>query len=74
MAEDIFKGIYNILKCFVITMFLGKYLPLLMDYILYIFITENHHYFNSIFVFTVVSKPLKIMYNYILMYDFFFSI
>ncbi|XOQ58705.1 MAG: Endonuclease III [Clostridium sp.] len=60
------KLLFVILKCFLILVLFGLFLPKFMDYVLYYFIIKPHVYQNSLFVYNVFNKDLTIIYNYII--------
>jgi hypothetical protein len=55
--------ILPLIKCFLILIIFGYYLPLLIDYFLF-YIMRSNYYDNSIFVNYIVDKNNKIIYNY----------
>ncbi len=64
MKDDYFNFIIVIIKCFFILLVFGLYLPQILDWILFLFITEKYQHFNSIFVCSEVYKNFKIIYKY----------
>lgn len=53
-----------LLKCFLVLLVFGTFLPSLIDYVLY-YMYKSNYYDNSIFVNDIVDKNGKIIYNYI---------
>ncbi len=63
------KTIITLIKCFLILLFLGCLLPKALDLILYNFFMKNKSYENSTLVFKNINLKIKIIYNYILVFN-----
>jgi hypothetical protein len=57
------------LKCFFILVFFGVFLPKCIDFVIYNFVVKPHSYDNSIFVYSIFSKNMNIIYNYIIVFN-----
>jgi hypothetical protein len=58
------KFLFVTLKCFLILMVFGLFLPKLVDYMLYYFIIKPDVYHNSVFVYNEFNKNITVLYNY----------
>ncbi|PRR86528.1 hypothetical protein CLLU_03290 [Clostridium luticellarii] len=65
LNEKEYNFIIGVLKCFFILIFFGMFLPRCIDLILYNFIVKPHSYDNSIFVNSIFSRNIDLIYNYI---------
>ncbi|OOO63156.1 endonuclease III [Clostridium tepidum] len=63
------KTIITLIKCFLILLFFGSLLPRILDMILYNFFIKNKVYENSTLVFKNIDLKIKIIYNYILVFN-----
>lgn len=61
--------IISILRCFFILVFFGIFLPKFIDFILYNFVIKPHSYDNSIFVYSIFTKNMDIVYNYTIVFN-----
>ncbi|WP_368487816.1 endonuclease III [Clostridium sp. BJN0013] len=61
--------IIEVLKCFLILVFFGMFLPKFIDLIIYNLVVKSHSYDNSIFVYSIFSKNIDIIYNYITVFN-----
>lgn len=72
------KKVYDfailLLECFFILIFLGLFLPRLLEYIFYNFINKPNVYDNSIFVNNLVYKNIDILHNYIVVFNTFLGL
>ena len=57
--------IISIIKCFFILLMFGNYLPKIIDYLLYQYISFHDLHENSTFVYNVISRNRIIIYKYI---------
>lgn len=57
--------IISIIKCFFILLMFGNYLPKIIDYLLYQYISFHDLHENSTFVYNVISRNRLIIYKYI---------
>lgn len=60
------------LKCFIILIVIGIFMPKVVDYLLQNLITNTKIYRNSIVVYKLVDNNYKLVYNYILTFYLFF--
>ena len=70
--KEIWHFIILTIKCFIILLILGVFLPNFMDYLLHNLINDTKIYRNSIFVNKLVDKNYRLVYNYILTFYLFF--
>ncbi|AZV56124.1 endonuclease III [Clostridium sp. AWRP] len=56
------------LKCFFILLFFGIFLPRCIDFVIYNFVVKPHSYENSIFVYSIFSKNMNMIYNYTIVF------
>ncbi|KRU24425.1 hypothetical protein VT91_31800 [Clostridium sporogenes] len=63
------KAIITLIKCFLILLFFGSLLPRVLDSVLYSFFMKNKVYENSTLVFKNIDLKIKIIYNYILVFN-----
>ncbi|RMC96368.1 endonuclease III [Clostridium autoethanogenum] len=57
------------LKCFFILVFFGVFLPRCIDFVIYNFVVKPHSYDNSIFVYSIFGKDIKVIYNYTIIFN-----
>ena len=57
--------IISIIKCFFILLMFGNYLPKIINYLLYQYISFHDLHENSTFVYTVINRNRIIIYKYI---------
>ena len=57
--------IISIMKCFFVLLIFGNYLPKILDYLLYQYISFHDLHENSTFVYNVINKDRTIIYKYI---------
>lgn len=67
------KTIIALIKCFLILWFFGSLLPKVLDIVLYNFFIKDKVYENSTLVFKSIDLKIKIIYNYILVFNNFFK-
>ncbi|NMM61350.1 endonuclease III [Clostridium sp. P21] len=72
--KEVYDFIVTLLKCFFILMFLGLFLPRLLDYIFYNFINKPNVYDNSILVNNLVHGNIYILHNYIIVFNKFLGL
>ncbi|NFF01858.1 endonuclease III [Clostridium botulinum] len=63
------KAIVTLIKCFLILLFFGALLPRALDSVLYNFFMKNKVYENSTLEFKNIDLKIKIIYNYILVFN-----
>jgi hypothetical protein len=75
MKHKEIKGfVMLVIKCFVILLVLGIFLPKAVDYLLQALINNTRIYKNSVFVYKLVDKNYELVYNYILTFYLFFKV
>lgn len=57
-----------LLKCFFILVFLGVFLPKIIDWLLYNFISSDDNYKDSILVYKLINSNVKILYTYVFLF------
>ena len=62
------------IKCFVILIVIGIFLPKAVDYLLQNLISNTKIYKNSVVVYKLVDNNYKLVYNYILTFYLFFRV
>jgi len=62
------------LKCFIILIVIGIFIPKAVDYLLQNLINNTKIYKNSVRVYKLVDNNYKIVYNYILTFYLFFRV
>ena len=62
------------IKCFIILIVLGIFLPKLVDYSLERLINDTKIYKNSVMVYKLVDNNYKLVYNYVLTFYLFFRV
>lgn len=72
--NDLWDFTMLMIKCFVILIVLGIFLPMAVDYLLQNLISNTKIYKNSIVVYKLVDKHYKLVYNYILTFYLFFRL
>jgi len=70
--KDLWHFVILTIKCFIILLVIGIFLPKAIDYCLQNLIDNTKIYRNSIFVYNLVEKNYKLAYNYILTFYLFF--
>lgn len=63
------KTIITLIKCFLILLFFCSLLPKVLDIVLYNFFIKDKVYENSTLVFKNIDLKIKIIYNYILVFN-----
>ncbi|APF27236.1 endonuclease III [Clostridium sporogenes] len=63
------KTIITLIKCFLILLFFCSLLPKALDIVLYNFFIKDKVYENSTLVFKNIDLKIKIIYNYILVFN-----
>ncbi|MBW9144168.1 MULTISPECIES: endonuclease III [unclassified Clostridium] len=72
--KDVLHFIMLTIKCFVILLVIGIYLPKAVDYLLQNLINNTKIYKNSVVVYKLVDNNYKLIYNYILTFYLFFRV
>lgn len=72
--EKTYDFTITVLKCFFILIFLGLFLPKLLDYVFYNFINKPNVYDNSILVNNLVHRNIDILHNYIIVFNKFLGL
>lgn len=72
--KDLLHFALLLMKCFVILMVIGIFLPKFVDYSLQRLINDTKIYKNSIVVYKLVDINYKLAYNYILTFYLFFRV
>ena len=72
--EDLWDFVILTIKCFVILIVIGIFLPKAVDYLLQNLIDNTKIYRNSVVVYKLVDKNYKLVYNYILTFYLFFRV
>ena len=72
--KDLFHFAVLTIKCFIILIVIGIFLPKLVDYLLQSLINNTKIYKNSIVVYKLVDNNYKLVYNYILTFYLFFRV
>lgn len=72
--KDILHFVMLTIKCFIILLVIGIYLPKAVDYLLQNLIDNTKIYKNSVVVYTLVDNNYKLIYNYILTFYLFFRV
>ena len=62
------------IKCFIILIVLGIFLPKFVDYSLARLINDTKIYKNSVMVYKLVDYNYKLVYNYVLTFYLFFRV
>ncbi|HEY5587644.1 MAG TPA: endonuclease III [Candidatus Paceibacterota bacterium] len=70
--KELWRFVMLTIKCFVILLVIGIFLPKAVDYLLQSLIDNTRIYKNSIFVYKLVDKNYKLIYNFILTFYLFF--
>lgn len=65
IKSNITDFIIIFLKCFLILIFFGFFLPKFLDFILYYYICKPNIYDNSILVHNIVNKNIDLINNYV---------
>ena len=72
--KDIRQFALITIKCFVILLVIGIFLPKAVDWLLQNLITNTKIYKNSVVVYNLVDNNYKLVYNYILTFYLFFKV
>lgn len=72
--EDLFHFLLLTIKCFIILIVLGVFLPKFVDYSLERLINDTRIYKNSVVVYKLVDNNYKLVYNYVLTFYLFFRV
>ena len=72
--KDFRHFIWTTIKCFIILLVLGIFLPKAIDFLLNNLISNTKIYKNSIVVYKLVDKNYELVYNYILTFYLFFRV
>lgn len=72
--KELWHFVMITIKCFIILMVLGIFLPKAMDYLFQSLIDNTKIYKNSIVVYKLVDNNYKLVYNYILTFYLFFRV
>lgn len=70
--KELLRFVMLTIKCFVILLVIGVFLPKAVEYLLQNIINNTTIYKNSIFVYKLVDKNYKLAYSYILTFYLFF--
>jgi len=70
--KDLCHFVLLTIKCFIILLVIGIFLPKAVDYLLQNLIDNTRIYRNSVVVYKLVDKNYKLVYNYILTFYLFF--
>jgi len=70
--KELWSFIILTIKCFLILLVIGILLPNALDLILQSLMDNTKNYKNTIFVYKLVDKNYKLVYNYILTFYLFF--
>lgn len=62
------------IKCFIILIVMGIFLPQFVDYSLSRLINNPNRYINSVMVYKLVDNNYKLVYNYVLTFYLFFRV
>jgi len=72
--KDLWHFVVMTLKCFIILIVIGIFLPKTIDYLLQNLINNTKIYKNSVIVYKLVDNNYKLVYNYILTFYLFFRV
>lgn len=72
--EDLLHFAMLTIKCFIILIVIGIFLPRFVDYSLQNLISNTKVYRNSVVVYKLVDNNYKLIYNYILTFYLFFRV
>jgi len=72
--KDLLYFAMLILKCFIILIIVGIFMPKTVDYLLENLINNTNIYKNSVIVYKLVDNNYKLVYNYILTFYLFFRV
>lgn len=72
--KDLWHFVMITIKCFIILLVFGIFLPKAIDYLLQNLISNTKIYKNSVVVYKLVDKNYKLVYNYILTFYLFFRV
>jgi len=72
--KDLLYFAMLILKCFIILIIVGIFMPKTVDYLLENLINNTNIYKNSVLVYKLVDNNYKLVYNYILTFYLFFRV
>jgi len=62
------------IKCFIILLVIGIFMPKAVDYLLHNLMNNTNVYKNSVAVYKLVDNNYKLVYNYILTFYLFFRV
>lgn len=62
------------LKCFFVFLVFGKFLPEILDFLLYRYIEKISIYDNSVLVYNMIKVNKNILYNYIYIFNEFIKL
>lgn len=62
------------LKCFFVLLVFGKFLPEVLDFLLYRYIEKISIYDNSVLVYNMIKVNKNILYNYIYIFNEFIKL
>ncbi|MFT5872951.1 MAG: hypothetical protein ACI8WT_001892 [Clostridium sp.] len=71
--KDLWRFVMLTIKCFIILLVIGIFLPKTVDYLLQNLINNTKIYKNSIVVYKLVDNNYKLVYNYIRIFYLFFK-
>ena len=71
---DLFHFVILSIKCFIILIVMGIFLPQFVDYSLSRLINNPNRYINSVMVYKLVDNNYKLVYNYVLTFYLFFRV
>lgn len=72
--KDLFHFLILSIKCFIILIVMGIFLPKFVDYSLSRLINNPKRYINSVMVYKLVDNNYKLVYNYVLTFYLFFRV
>lgn len=72
--KDLWRFVMLTIKCFIILLVIGIFLPKTVDYLLQNLINNTKIYKNSIVVYKLVDNNYKLVYNYVRIFYLFFEI
>lgn len=70
--SELWHFIILTIKCFVVLLVIGIFLPKALDYLLQSLTDNTKNYKNTIFVYKLVDKNYRLVYNYVLTFYLFF--
>jgi len=72
--KDLLHFVMLTIKCFIILLIIGIFMPKAVDYMLHNLINNTNVYKNSVVVYKLVDNNYKLVYNYILTFYLFFKV